>query len=107
MFAAIGPHLLFKLGHSSSVGERLVDLVIEIITVGDDNEGPVATGFALYLLREEDHGKAFTAALCMPEDAQAALVLADGSHGIKGIVDSKVLMVLGDNLDECATRIAE
>jgi hypothetical protein len=62
---------------TTPAGEVLVDLVVQVLAVGDDHEGPVAGQLAQHLLGEEDHRVALAAALGVPEDAQLALVLAD------------------------------
>src|SRR5438270_13534267 len=107
MFTVLGSYLLFRLRHSPDAGERLVDLVVEIVAVGHNHKGPVARNLAQYLLREEDHREAFTTALRMPENAQPSLVLANGIHSFKGVIHAKILVVLRDNLPDVAACIAE
>ena len=74
MLAAVG---LAVLGDDAGVAEVLVDLVVQLVPVGDDDEGPVAGDLPQDLLREEDHREALAAALRVPEDAEPPLVLLD------------------------------
>ncbi len=94
------------LGDGSGGGEGLVDLAVELLAVGDDEEGPDASQFAQDFLGEEDHREALAAALGMPENAEAALIRPDGADGFDGVVDAEILMVLGEDLDERAAALA-
>ena len=69
-----------------TAGECLVDLLVELIAIGHDHEGPVARDLAQHLLREEDHRVALAAALCMPENAEPTLVLAYCVHRLNSAV---------------------
>ena len=73
MFPALCVTSVF--GDSPSIGKVLVNLVIEFLPVGDDEECPVAGIFPQHLLGEEDHGKALAASLRVPENAQLPLIL--------------------------------
>ena len=64
-----------------AASEGLVDLLVQLVAVGDDHEGPVAGELAQDLLGEEDHREAFAAALRVPEDAELALAVAELVHG--------------------------
>src|SRR5205823_5198765 len=83
VFAILGPYLLFRLRHSPNAGERLVNLVIEIVAVGHNHKGPVTRNLSQHLLGKEDHRETLTAALRMPENAQPSLVLTNGVHSFK------------------------
>src|SRR5438874_13217243 len=107
VFTILGSYLFFRLRHSPNAGERLVDLVIEIVAVGHNHKGPVSRYLAQYLLREEDHRETLTAALRMPENAQPSLVLANGVHSFKRTIHAKILVVLRNNLPDIAARVAE
>ena len=74
VFAAGGAHGFFRLGDDARAREVLVDLPIEIVAIGDDEERPVAGHFAMNLLREEDHAVTLAAALRVPEDAQPSTI---------------------------------
>ena len=51
-------------------GELLVRLLVEVVPVGDDDEGPVARHRPQDLLREEDHRDRLAGALGVPEDPE-------------------------------------
>src|SRR5690349_8182872 len=106
MLTASGVNRTFGLGDGAGGGEGLVDLAVELLAVGDDEEGPGAGEFAQDFLGEEDHREALAAALGVPEDAEAALFLADGADGLDSVVDAEILVVLGEDLDERATTLA-
>ncbi len=105
MFPAPGADVFFGLDHRAGSGKVLVDLVVQVGAVGDDHEGPVADQLAQHLLGEQDHRVGFAAALRMPEDAQGiplARAFFAGRSSLsqtsKGIVDTQILVVLGDQL---------
>src|SRR5256714_15532266 len=91
VFTILGPYLLFRLRHSPNAGERLVDLLIEIVAVGHNHKGPVALNLSQHFLCKEDHREALTATLRMPENAQPSLVLANGVHSFKRTIHAKIL----------------
>ena len=66
------------LAHGAGGLERLGDLLVQLHTVGNNHEGPVAGQLAQYLLREEHHRKALTAALRLPEHAAAPVTQLAG-----------------------------
>ena len=115
VLAAARPDAALRLGDRARVGEVAVDLLVELLPVGDDQEGPVARQLAQDLLGEEDHRVAFAAALGVPEDAEAALtpgpspVRGRGGRcdGGEGVVDAEVLVVLGDQLDRAPALLHE
>jgi len=72
VFAALSPNALFRFRYCAAAGKVLVDLIVEIIAVGDDYKRPIARQLAQNLLREENHREAFPASLRVPEDTQAA-----------------------------------
>src|SRR5438034_3166462 len=107
VFTILGSYLLFRLRHSPNAGKRFVDLVIEIVAVGHYHKGPVSWDLAQYFLRKEDHRETLATALCMPENAQPSLVLANRVYSFKGVIYAKILVILRDNLPDIAARIAE
>ena len=108
VLAAAGTDARLRLSHRARVGEVLVDLLVEFLAVGDDQEGPVARQLAQHLLGEEDHGIAFAAALGVPENAQPARgSSAAVLHRREGVVDAEVLVVLGDQLDRAPALLHE
>jgi len=54
----------------SGICKGLVDLVIQFLPVGNNDECPVARHLPQYLLREKDHGNGLAAPLRMPEYAE-------------------------------------
>lgn len=55
----------------AGAGKGLVDLLVEFLSVRDDDKGPVAGSLAQDLVLEKDHGHAFPPSLGVPKDAQA------------------------------------
>ncbi len=53
-------------------GEGLVDLRIQVVTIGQNEEREVAAELAMHLAGEHHHRIALARPLCMPEDAQLA-----------------------------------
>ena len=51
--AAVGPDPLFVFEHGSGVGEVPVDLAVQVLTVGDDHERPVAGNLSQHLLEKK------------------------------------------------------
>ena len=98
MLGALRPDALLVFKHRSRRGEVPVDLPVEVFSVGDDYERPVAGKLPQHLLREEDHRIALARTLRVPEDAELALILLDFLHGADGAVHAEELVVLGDQL---------
>ena len=73
--AAAGPHGLLRFLHGAGAREGGVDLLVELVAVGDDQETPVARHLAQHLAREEHHAQTLARALGVPEHAEAAPVL--------------------------------
>ena len=55
MLAAVGAHFFDILSDRTRTREFLVYLPIEIVAVGDNDEGKVVTEFAQDLSRQKDH----------------------------------------------------
>src|SRR3972149_3265495 len=96
MVSAFSMNLL--LGDSPNIQEVPVYLLIKFFSVSNYQEGVIALKFSEYLLGKENHGKALTTPLCMPENTKPSLILFDTSEGFNDIVDTKILMVFGDYL---------
>ena len=76
-------------------------MVIQFHTVCHHHEGPVTGEFPQHLLGKKHHGKAFAAALGLPEYATPAMALLAGfQHGSDGIVHAQELVVLPQYLDQ-------
>ncbi len=95
------------LGHRTAGGKRLVDLIVQLVPVGHDHEGPVAGQRPQHLLREEQHREALARALGVPEHPEPPLVLPDFSDRLDRAVDAQHLMVLADLLDQPALALLE
>lgn len=95
------------LSDGTSGCKGLVDLLIQFLTVCDDQEGPVPFEFTEDLLAEKNHGETFTTALGVPEDPEPTLVVLDGSYGLYSPVNTEILMVLGYLLGEASTGLFE
>ena len=95
------------LGHSTAGRERLVDLIVQLVPIGDDHEGPVAGQGPQHLLSEEQHREALARALRMPEHPEPALVLANPLHRLDRAVDPQHLVVRADLPDQPAFALLE
>ena len=86
-------------------------LLVEVLAVGDDDERPVPRHLAEHLLREEEHRHRLARALGVPEDAELAPLLRRGVpqllHPGEGVVDTEVLVVAGEQLDEPTGQVLE
>ena len=95
----------------SSIGELRVRLVIEVRTVGDDDEGPVARDLPQHFLGEEEHRHRLTRALRVPEDSKPPAILfraaTNDSQALDGVVDPQVLVVLRHELYEALWALLE
>src|SRR2546421_6606514 len=104
-------NLVLVLDDSAGVAEVLEYLVIQILAVGDNEEGIVIANSSLCFAYKEDHRVAFAAALSMPEDAELAMIsLRDRLPSLfvvvqvamplsergYSVVDAQILMILGD-----------
>ena len=75
-----------------------MDLIVQVLTVCNNEEGKIPRHFALDLASEKHHGVGFSAALGVPENAQLAFQLFSVADGFHQVVYTVVLMVLGDDL---------
>ena len=81
-----------------AAGELSVKLVIQIVTVSDDNDSGAFQCF-LQIISTEDHRQRFSAALCMPENA--ALTVRHGCVfcRLNCLLDCKILMIPSEYLE--------
>ena len=105
MGAALGRNLLLAFGDDAAGSEIFVDLVVQIVAVGDQQKRPVAGQFAQHFLCEENHGKAFAAALGVPEHAQFALIAFYVAHRFQGVVNAEKLVIFGQHFNHSAARL--
>ena len=85
----------------------VVDLLLQLLAVGDDQEGEVAGQLATDFFREEHHRVGFAAALGVPEHAQLARQALPVPHRLHRPVDAQELVVAGDDLHGLAAAVVE
>ena len=81
-----------------AAGELPVKLVIQIVTVGDDNDSRAFQCF-LQIMSIEDHRQRFSAALCMPEYAALTICHSCVFCRLNRLFDCKILMIPGEYLE--------
>ena len=105
VLAAVG---LALLGHGPGVAEVLVDLVVQVVPVGDDQERPVARHLAQHLLARRRPSRSSCRSPACARRRRAgpgsSLIFLQGGDGV---VHAEVLMVLGDDLDQPALGVIE
>lgn len=99
IFAAGGNKLAgFGLAQQAAIFEGVTDLLVQLIPVSEDDNGGRACELPSDLLGQEHHGIALAAALGVPEDAQLAVVQFSGLVSLHCLVDTKILMIAGQDL---------
>ena len=97
MLAAFG--LLGRLAQEiPATGELAVELVIQVVSVGDDHDGG-AFQRLLQVMGIEHHGQGFSAALGMPEHAALAIGYGGMPGGFDGLFHGEILMIARQNLE--------
>ena len=86
------------LADGTGVEEIAVDLPVQVLAVGDDDEAVVALALAEDLAGVEDHRKALARALGVPEDAELAAEFLAAQELVEALVHADELVVLGDDL---------
>ena len=107
VLSARGPAGVAVVVHHPAAGEGLVDLAVEVVAVGQHQEGEVAAELAMHLAGEQHHRIALAGPLGMPEDAQPALPLLAFAHRRDGPVHAEELVVAGEDLLRFAGGIVE
>ena len=82
----------------STPGKLAVELIVQIISVGDDNNG-WAFQSLLQIVGVENHRQGFPAALRMPENAALAVCLGRVLGGRDGLFDGEILMISGKDFE--------
>ncbi len=85
----------------AGVGELPVQLVVELLAVGDHHERPLARHLAQHLLGEPQHRQRLARPLGVPEDAEPLVLL--GASPVQVVdrgVDAEVLVRPGQDLDQ-------
>ena len=75
-----------------------VELIIEVVSVGDDDDGRAFQGL-LQTVGVENHGQRHPTALRMPENAALAVGLRRTPGGRDGLFDGEILMIPGQNFE--------
>src|SRR5919108_3726576 len=91
----------------ASVGERVVELIVELLAVRDHDECPSAGYEAEHLLCEPQHREALACALRVPKDAE--LLIARRANPLERLhrrVYAEILVVTRERLDETAGLLA-
>ena len=105
MHPACGAALVLVVVHQPAPRERLVDLRIKLIAVGQDQEREVATKLAVHLAREIDHRVALARTLRVPEHAQLAARALAITHSLYRAVHAEELVVAGEDLRHGSRRL--
>ena len=104
---ARGPAGVTVVVHHAAAGEGPVDLAVEVVAVGQHQEGEVAAELAMHLAGEQHHRIALAGPLGMPEDAQPAPPLPAFAHRRDGPVHAEELVVAGEDLPGLPGGIVE
>ena len=95
----------FGLAQQAAVLKGLADLLVQLVAVGEHDDGGRAFKFAPDLLRQEQHRVALAAALRVPEYAQFALGDFAVAVFLHGLVHAQVLVVAGEDFDGRAATV--
>ena len=104
MRTARGTALVLVVVDNPAPCERLVDLRVQLVAVGQDQEGEITAELAVHLAREIDHRVALARTLRVPEDAQLAIRALAVTHRLHRAVHAKKLVVAGENLRHGSRR---
>jgi len=97
---------LIVVNHAAA-GEGLVDLRIQVISIGEHEESEVASELAMDFAGEHHHGIALSCALGVPEDPQLSMQLFALTDRFNGPVDSEELVIFGQDLLRLAPGLIE
>ena len=104
MRPARGSALVLVVIDNAAPGERLVDLRVEFVAVGQNQEREVAADLAVNLSREIDHRITLARSLRVPEHAQLAVRGRAVFHRLHRAVHAEELVVAGENLRNSSRR---
>ena len=107
MPAALGPAGLAVVVHRAAAGEGLVDLVVEVVAIGQHQESEVAPEPAVHLAGEHHHRVALARPLGVPEHAEPALPRPAFANRLDGAVHAEELVVAGEDLPQFVRRVVE
>ena len=91
----------------AAAGVGLVDLGVEIVAVGQHQEGEVAAQFPAHLAAEHHHRVALAGPLRVPEDAELPRPRPPVADRLDGAVHAQELVVAGQDLPRLAGRVVE
>ena len=107
MPAAFRPAGVSVVVRHAAAGEGLVDLVVEVVAVGQHQEREVAAELAVHLPGEHHHRVALARPLGVPEHAEPALQRLALAHRLDGAVHAEELVVAGQDLLQLVCRLVE
>ncbi len=93
--------------HHAAAGEGLVDLRVQVVAVGEYQEGEVAAQLAVHLAGEHHHRVALASPLGVPEHAQLPLAGLAVPDRLDRAVDAQELVVAGQDLLRFAGGLVE
>ena len=107
MLAAFRPAGVSVVVRHAAAGEGLVDLVVEVVAVGQHQEREVAAELAVHLAGEHHHRVALARPLGVPEHPEPALQRLALAHRLDGAVHAEELVVAGQDLLQLVCRLVE
>ncbi|OPY86292.1 MAG: hypothetical protein A4E72_01712 [Syntrophus sp. PtaU1.Bin208] len=107
VLAAGGPAGIAVVVHDAAAGEGLVDLRVQVLAVGQHQEGEIPAQPAVDLPREHHHRVALPRPLGMPENPQLSVALPAAPDGLDGPVDAQELVIPGQDLLRPPRRVVE
>ena len=118
--AGIAPQLLLQicpagrdelaglcLAQQPAVFKGITNLGVQLVPVGQDDNGGRTGELTANLLRQEHHGVTLSAALRMPEHTQLAVVQLAGLIGFDRLIDAEILVVPGKDFCCMPTRVVK
>ena len=79
----------------AAAGKSLVDLRIQIVSIGKHQEREIAAELAMDLAGKHHHRIALACTLSMPEDPQLAIPLFALTNRLDCLIDTEILVVTG------------
>ena len=89
----------FLITYHLGTHKGLMYLCVKVISVCYDKECEVAMQLTFHLPHKHHHAITLARTLCMPEYAKLTFQFLSALHTLHQIINTKILMVLGNNLD--------